>query len=580
MATAMGQEPADIVITNGSVVNVYTKELMNPCSVIICGQRIAWVGPVGDHAIGPETEVIDAKGKIVIPGLIDGHTHLAWLFTMAEFLPYAMKGGTTTIITETLEPYPVAGVAGVVDFLESIQDQPIKIFAAAPAMVSISHQTKGIAPDDLMALLDRDEVLGLGETYWQAVIQEPDRYLPAFDEVLTAGKLLEGHSAGASFDKLSAYAAAGVSSCHEPINAGEVIERLRMGIYVMAREGSIRRDLVEIVKIKDAGVDLRRLILSTDGVSPEDLVDKGYLEYVLQKAIDYGFDPITAIQMATLNVAEHFRLDHLIGGIAPGRYADLLILPDLKTISPVTVISMGRKIAQAGDICIQPRRHPYAPASMDSIHIEKDLVADDFSIYVKKPATNMKVCVIKMVSDLVTQAYHEDMPVIDGKILSDPIRDIAKVAAIDRTHHPKGKSFTGLIKGFGLKTGAIASSTAWDSTAIIVVGAADEDMARAVNRIRRLKGGAVVIRDGQVLAELALPIFGLMSPLPVPALADATGKLARAAADIGIPFRDPMLSLATLTGAAIPFLRICEEGLVNLKDGRQVDLMVECVRDR
>ncbi len=575
MATAMGQVPADMAIINGSVVNVYTRELMKPCSVSICGQKIAWVGSAADHAIGPDTEVIDASGQIVIPGLIDGHTHLAWLFTIAEFLPYAMKGGTTTIITETLEPFPVAGVAGVIDFLESIRDQPIKILATVPPMVSISQQTKGIAATDLMTLLARDEVLGLGETYWQAVIQEPDRYLPLFHKTLAMGKLLEGHSAGASFDKLSAYAAAGVSSCHEPINAEEVIDRLRMGIYVMAREGSIRRDLAEIVKIKDTGVDLRRLILSTDGVSPEDLVDKGYLEYVLQKAIDYGFDPITAIQMATLNVAEHFRLDHLIGGIAPGRYADLLILPDLRTISPVTVISMGRKITQQGKICIQPRVHQYSPASLDSIQIDKDLAADDFTIHLKTQAANVNVRVIKMVSDLVTQEYHEDMSVIDGKILSDPIRDIAKVAAVDRTHQPGGKHFTGLIQGFGIKTGAIACSAAWDSTAIIVVGIADADMALAVNRIRRLRGAAVVIRDGQVLAELALPIFGLMSPLPVPALADATGKLARAALDIGIPFRDPMLSLMTLTGAAIPFLRICEEGLVNLKDGRRVDLMVE-----
>ncbi len=573
-ATAMGQIPADMAIINGSVVNVYTKELMASWTVSICGDRIARVGPKAEHTIGPDTEVIDAAGKTVIPGLIDGHTHLAWWFTAAEFLKYAMKGGTTTIITETLEPLPVAGVAGVIDFLESIRDQPIKMLATAPPMVSISRAARGMEPEDLAALLDRDDIVGLGETYWQAIIQEPDRYLPLFNQTLAAGKSLEGHSAGASFDKLSAYAAAGISSCHEPIKVEEVIDRLRMGIYVMVREGSIRRDLADIARIKDAGLDLRRLILSTDGVSPKDLIEKGYMEYVLQKAIDCGFDPIAAIQMATLNVAEHFRLDHLIGGIAPGRYADLLILPDIRTITPATVISMGRVIAQNGEIKVHPRSHTYAPESMDTIRMNRDMTGDDFAIRVRNPAPTVKVRVIKMVSDLVTRELFEDMPVVGGRIQSDPTRDIVKVAAVDRTHHP-GKTFTGLIQGFGIKSGAMACSAAWDSTAIIVVGASDTDMALAVNRIRVLKGGAVACQDGRVLAELALPIFGLMTPLPIPALADATGKLARAAADLGIPFSDPILSLTTLTGAAIPFLRICEEGLVNLKDGHRMDLIVE-----
>ena len=574
MATSMGRIPANMAIVNGAVANVYTQEVMTPCTISICGQRIARVGLEAESAIGPDTKVIDAEGQVVIPGLIDGHTHLASLFTIAEFLPYAMKGGTTTIITETLEPFSVSGVAGVIDFLKSIRDQPIKIFATAPPMVSISRKTKEITMADLQTLLDRDEVLGLGESYWQAIIQEPDRYLPLFSQTLDMGKVLEGHSAGANFDKLSAYAAAGVSSCHEPINAKEVIDRLRMGFYVLAREGSIRRDLADIAKIKDTHVDLRRLILSTDGVSPEDLIDKGYMEYVLQKAIDCGFDPLVAIQMATLNVAEHFRLDHLVGGIAPGRYADLLILPDIRTINPTSVVSMGRVIAQNGEIRVQPRPHVYAPASMDSIRLEKKIVAEDFIIDAKNKDAAATVRTIEMITDLVTREGREEMPVIDGRISPDLTRDIIKIAAIDRTHRP-GKQFTGLIKGFGIKTGAMACSAAWDSTAIIVVGTTDNDMSVAVNRIRQLKGGTVVVRDGQILAEMALPIFGIMSPLSIREIAAATDKLSSAATGIGIPFRDPMLSLATLTGAAIPFLRVCEEGLVSLKNGRRVDLIVE-----
>lgn len=571
---ALGRIPADMVVVNGSVVNVYTKELMESCTISICDNRIARVGPGADHTIGENTEVIDASGKVVIPGLIEGHTHLAWLFTSSEFIAHAMLGGTTSIITETLEPLPVSGVAGVIDFLESFKAQPIKIWATAPPMVSISRAARGIDLGDLETLLTREDVLGLGESYWQAVLQDPECFLPIFHQTLKAGKLLEGHSAGASFDKLSAYAACGVTSCHEPIKAEEVIERLRMGIYVMVREGSIRRDLADISRIKDASIDLRRVILSTDGITPKDLVEKGYMDYVLQKAIDCGFDPMDAIQMATLNVAEHFRLDHLIGGIAPGRCADLLILPDIQTIRPSTVISMGRRIVQDTKARVTPRVHSFTPESMHSIHLKADKTADDFAIRADTLNDTAQVCVIKMVSDLVTQVSYEEMAVVDGLISSDYKRDIIKVSAVDRTLHP-GKQFTGLIKGFQMTSGAMACSAAWDSTVIIVVGALDIDMALAVNRIRALNGGAVVCNQGEVIAELALPIFGLMSALPIQALADKTDTLNQAMADMGAPFRDPLLTLITLTGAAIPFVRICEEGLVGLKDGQPLDLIVE-----
>jgi adenine deaminase len=454
-----------------------------------------------------------------------------------------------------------------------LKDQPIKFFATAPAMVSTSRAAMGIDLADLETLLAREEIVGLGESYWQAVLQNSDRFLPIYAKTLAHRKLLEGHSAGASGKKLQAYAACGISSCHEPIKADEVLDRLRLGIYVMVREGSIRRDLAEIAAIKDMVVDTRRLILTTDGISPADLMEVGYMEYLVQKAIDCGFDPVTAVQMATLNVAEHFGLDDRIGGIAPGKYADLVLIPDPQTITAMCVVSNGRIIARDGNLDVVPRKHTFAADSLNTIRIPKIVEPSDFGLPFNGDGDTATVRVIEMVTDLVTREVRLDLVVTGSEIQTDRANDLVKIAAIDRTNVP-GKCFTGLIKGFGMQSGAMACSAAWDTSCVIVVGANETDMALCVNRIRDLQGGAVVCARGSVAAELAMPVFGLISELPLEELVAALKAINQAAADLGVSFPDPLLTLITLTGAAIPFLRICEEGLVNVKDGRTIDLWV------
>jgi adenine deaminase len=575
MRVALGQEYADLAVINGTVLNVYTGELLKGHSVTMKGEWIAYVGDDPHDSIGPDTHVIDARGKTVVPGLIDGHAHLAdGFYTVSEFLKYAMPGGTTTIITETIEPFPAMGYEGVVDFLDSIREQPIKVYATVPPVASTSKRVRGIPKGILKKLLSRGEVVGLGETYWQGVIQEPERFLPIFEQALRKGVRLEGHSAGAKGKKLMAYVVSGISSCHEPINAGEVLERLRLGIHVMIREGSIRSDLAAISSIKDAGVELRRLILVSDGVKPVDLMKKGYMEWIVQEAIRCGFDPIQAIQMVTLNVAEYFSLDGIIGGIAPGKYADMLIIPYPDTIKAEYVISKGRIVAREGKLLVSPRKHAFSDISLKCVNLPRKLEPVDFSIPItKKEVSPVKVRVIEQVTGLVTKELIVSVPVIDGEIRSDVSKDILKVAAIDRRFVP-GKIFVGLIKGFRLKTGAIASSAAWDTSDIIVVGENDEDMAGAVNRIHALQGGIVVFANGNIIAEIPLPIFGLIADMPMYALVQRIEETKRAIRDLGVPFDDPLLSVMTLTGAAIPFLRICDEGLVDLKDGKTVNLIV------
>jgi adenine deaminase len=574
MQVALGEEKADLAIVNADIVNVYTGEIIENQSIGIKGPWIAYVGKNLTDAIGPDTEVIDAGGYTVIPGLIDGHTHIAWLYTTREFLKHVIPGGTTTVVTETIELYPVSGYAGVVDFLESLKDQPIKVLATAPPMVSISESARGMPPETLQKLLTRDDVIGLGESYWQAVLQEPGLTLPLYEQTLLAGKSLEGHSAGARDKKLAAYVAAGISSCHEPINAEQVLERLRLGLHIMIREGSVRSDLENIANIKDRGIDFRHLILVTDGAEPHYLMEKGYMDHVVQKAIDCGFDPVAAIQMATLNVATHFSIDGVIGGIAPGRYADLVLIPDVNTIDAQLVISNGKKVAQEGNLLTSPREHVFSEESLNSVKLIRELEASDFIIEANPNTETTRIRVIDMLTDLVTAEFLTDCSIVDGQIKPAVDQNIVKVAAVDRASL-SGKMYVGLIRGFGLTSGALACSAAWDTSDIIVVGTNDEDMAYAVNRIHRLQGGAVVCENQQILVELALPIFGIMSDLPINVIAQKLEEIKRAASKLGVAFSDPLLTLITLTGAAIPYLRICEEGLVNLKDGQRLSLFAD-----
>lgn len=575
MQVAQGRMAADLVVVNASLLNVYTSEIIENASVSISGDRIACVGPPPDGVIGAATRVIDAGGKFLVPGFIDSHTHLAWFLGIDEFLKCAIPSGATTIISELIEVYPVGGIDGVLDFLDSFQHQPIKLFATAPAMVSISSQTRGIREADLRRLLDREDILGLGEAYWQGVLQTPECFVPAFEQTLEKGKVIEGHSAGARGRKLDVYAACGISSCHEPITADEVVERLRLGIYVMAREGGIRKDLKPIANILAKDIDLRRLIIATDGVGPAELMEKGYLHHVVRLAVEYGFDPITAVQMVTLHPAEHFGIDHLVGGIAPGRYADMLILPDLKTFAPQWVISCGNVVARDGHMTVPPRKHAFSWASCHTVHLPKPLLPSDFSVKVPQPAhTSATLRVIAMVTDLVTAEKSVTLPVVGGEITISTDADLLKIAAVDRAHTP-GRIFVGFITGFGLKSGALASSAAWDCADIVVVGTDEADMALAVNRIRELQGGVVYTAGGRVLLELALPVFGLLSSASIAHVVEAVRALNQTLNARGVPFTDPLLTLNTLTGAAIPYLRICEQGLVNLKDGNLNSLFVE-----
>ena len=577
MKVALGEAEADLAIVNGEIVNVYTGELLTGDTVLIKGDKIAYVGKSTSQSIGPDTQIIDALGKILIPGLIDGHTHITEnTHSASELIRYAMTSGTTTIITEVNAIAFPLGYRGIIEFLKSLRNQPIKFFITLPPMVAISPVAKehALTVSDFRKLLREKEVVGLGEPSWAPVLEGDERILDFIAETIQAGKIVDGHTAGARDNKLQAYIATGISSCHEPITAEEVLERLRLGLFVLIREGEIRSELESIARIKDENIDLRRLILSTDGLGPRQYVTDGYMDFVVQKAIELGFNPIPAIQMATINVAQRFALDDFVGGIAPGKYADIVIIPDLTIIQPEYVISNGQVVAKNGQLLVEPREHTYPAAMQKTIHLNKRFEASDFAVPADSGRGRVRVRVIDQTTKLLTQEAIIELPVSDGLVPMDTGKDILKVAAIERTYVP-GKHFVGFIRGMGLKHGAVANSIAWDTSNIIVVGASESDMAQAVNRLKELNGGIVVSAGGQILAELSLPIGGIISQQPMGILARKLQNIQEAAHNLGCSSPDIRLTLSVLTTAAIPFLRICEAGLVDVRQNRFINLIVD-----
>ncbi len=572
---ALGEVDADLAIVNGALLNVYTAEVLDGQTVLIKGDKIAYAGKYAKRGIGPQTHVVDAAGKVLIPGFIDGHTHMDYLHSTTALAPFAVKSGTTAIITETTEIAFRLGYRGILEYVRSTQDQPIKFWFTLPPMGTISPIAAEhlISLNEVKRLLRRRDFLGLGEVYWGAALQGDSRLRTLIEATLQAGKKVEGHSAGATANKLQAYTALGVSSDHEPIAPAETLERLRVGLSVMAREGEVREDLAGVAGIKDAGVDLRRLAVCSDGIGALQLTRHGFMDYIVQKAIRLGFKPIQAIQMATLNVAEHFGLQDVIGGIAPGRFADIAALPALDEIQPELVVSNGRVVFEHGQVVENGRTHQYAGFTREVLRLQREFRAEDFRILVNRPDRGVKVRIIEQLSSVLTRESQIELPMRNGEIQPAPDSDVVKVAMIEYVNSG-GKTFTGLIKGTGLRRGAVATSTCWDSTDLAVVGADEKDMALAVNRIRELGGAAVVCRDGQILAEAALPIATIISPEPIETLAGQLQAVQTAAKNLGCVSPDIRTTLSVLPTPAIPYLRICESGLFDVRTNQAVDLVV------
>jgi adenine deaminase len=573
MGVALGTASADLLALGGDVVNVYTGEVVR-WDVAVADGRIAAVGPDLATLAGPATERLDVRGKVLVPGFLDGHTHLDIFVTLPALLREAIPRGLTALVTEMVQVTSALGAPGARWFLDTLRVQPIHAYATAPVISYLSAEAGPGSPlfdaESLGTLLEDPCVLGLGEVYWHRLLPEPERLLPLIDRARSLGKTVEGHAAGARGPRLVACAAAGMDSCHEPITAAEALERLRLGMRVMIREGSVRRDLEAVLEIRHAGVSLRRATLASDGIWPSDLLARGYMDGIVQRAIDLGLSPVTAYQMASLNAAEHFCLDREIGGIAPGRWADFLVLPDLRTVRPEVVVARGRLVAREGR-CLVPCPEVPMPAGLYPGPRPGPL--DPASLRLGAPGPRARVRVIRIAGDIVTAEAEATLPVGDGAVLADPASDLVLAAVCDR--RAGLRRGLGVVQGFGLREGAVASTLSFDTADLVLVGASREALAAAGQRAVAIGGGFVVVDGrGAVRAELPLPLGGIAAAAPVSELAHGLETVTGALRDLGSKLARPLLTLQTLTFSAIPALRLTTRGLLAVKSREYVSAIL------
>lgn len=571
---ALGKEPADLILSGGTVLNVYTGELLPDYEILISGERIAYVGPDQGFPIGPETLQLDVRGQVVIPGLIDAHCHIDYWLGLREFVAFTLPRGTTTVITETTEVANGMGIDGVRAFVTKLPTYPLRIFATAPVITflcALRTKKPAISVDEMLEILEYPEILGLGEVYWSRVVDgalEEDLNT-VVAKARSLGKTVEGHGAGARGGRLNAFVSYGVDSCHESISSEDVRARLRLGLATMIREGSIRRELETVIpELNKLDIDLRRAILVSDDVWPHHLVKYGHMDFIVNKAIALGLNPIKAIQMATLNAAEHFHLDADLGGIAPGKCADLVVIPSIDKIDAQLVIVKGRVVAQKGRLEIDLPAEHYPAEFSQSLKLPK--VASEY-FQIAATGTSVRARVIALVTEIVNREVLHEMPVHDGMVqLRD---DILKIAVLDRFEGTGCKAL-GFIQGYGLRQGAVAISAPFDEGNVVVVGSNDLDMATVINRLQELGGGMVYCCDGVVRAELALPVYGGVSKLAGPLVAEQLEFLITTLQEMGCQTPNPLLTLLTVTFSAIPSLRLTIRGYWLSKKNRIVDLFV------
>ncbi len=572
IATAAGRAPADMVIRGGIWVNVHTREALPDHDIAIRHGRIACVVPDASDRIGPETEVIEAEDRYMIPGLCDGHMHIeSGMLTPAEFAAAVIPHGTTTMFTDPHEIANVLGLDGVRMMHDEAALQPVNIFTqmpscapSAPGLETTGHE---ITPEDVAEAMTWPGIVGLGEMMnFPGVAAADPKMLAEIAATQGAGKTVGGHYAspdlGASF---AAYVAGGPADDHEGTCEADAIARVRQGMRSMLRLGSAWYDVkAQITAITERGLDPRSFILCTDDCHCGTLVNDGHMNRVVRHAIDCGCDPLVALQMATVNTATHFGLERELGSLTPGRRADVILTSDLKTLPIEHVIARGRTVAIGGSLTADCPHYDWPERVRQTVRLGHTLEARDFEIAAPKGANAVRANVIGVVENQApTKALQTDLPVRDG--LVEGTGDTCQIALVER-HRATGGVQNAFVSGFGYEGRmAMASTVAHDSHHMIVVGTCRAQMALAANRLAEVGGGMCLFRDGEEMALVELPIAGLMSDSPAAEVAAKADGLIAAMRECGCTLNNANMQHSLLALVVIPELRLSDLGLVDVR---------------
>lgn len=580
--TAMGILKADVVIRGGRIVNVNTGELEENKDIAIKHGRIVMVGEVG-HTIGQDTEIIDASGYTLVPGFLDGHMHVeSSMMTLREFTRAALPSGTTTIFMDPHEIANVLGMKGVQLMVDEGRIMPLKIYATMPSCVPAApgFEDAGavFGPADVAEAMQDDRIIGLGEMMnFPGIIYGEQNAHGELKATLEAGKPVTGHYSIPDLEiGLQAYAAAGIASCHESTTKEDALARMRLGMYAKLREGSAWHDVKETVRaITENNIDTRYAILVTDDVHPHTLRELGHLNHVVRRAIRQGVNPVTAIQMVTINTAQCFQVDRHLGSISPGRCADIVFLSDLAEVIVDKVIVDGKMVAENGQMNLELPSYAYPDEARNSVHLKEKLTPQHFVIKAPDGASGVKAHVIE-IREAHVGTFHRfiDMKVVDGQPIHQAADDIAKVMVMER-HGGSGTYGLGYVKGFGLQAGAVASTVAHDSHNLLIVGANDEDMVLAGNTLAEAGGGMIAVKDGEVMALLPLPIAGLMSDRTLEEVSDNVERLDHAWKELGCQLVSPFMTMALISLPVLPELRLTNRGLVDCLNFNMLPSVVE-----
>ncbi|NWJ56331.1 adenine deaminase [Marine Group I thaumarchaeote] len=562
----MGYKKADLVLKNCNLLSVYTKEIIPKTQIAIINDRIAYVGLNAVHTLGSKTVVIDVENKYVSPGFADPHLHIDQFVLPSEFAKKALLCGVTSLFSDPIDIVSVLGYKGFQEFLKLGENLPIRIFQVVPGGLPVDAKfsnSKTLSLSQEKSAVKHPHVLGLGEVFsWTKVTQRDPKTMKSLSTMLECDCIINGHTAGISEKKLNAYVSSGILSCHEPINFDQVLERLRLGMWVMIREGSIRRDLKEIIPhILSHGTYLNRLMFCSDGLDPIDFTKFGHIDHCIRESIKLGLKPLDAITMASKNNFDYYNMGKDLGGIAPGKLADILIFNDLKSFKPTKVFVGGKLVVSHGSVVTQFKKKVISPWMKKTVKLKKFL-KNDFLIKSKKK--DVIVNTIFMQNEIITKIGSAELHSKDGLVSASLDYDIWKVAAFDRIHGTNRHSI-GFLENFGAEIGAFASTWSFHENDMIVIGLNDSDMAIASNHLIKNQGGLVVVKSGKILASLPLQFAGIISTDSFEMVLSNFQKIISSIVDLGCKFTRPHLIPLFLPFLALPSIRIVSGGIVDVK---------------